>query len=126
MNIRFAEPRDLPALKLIHSQFYEKDFPFPNLQHFIGTFVVTDDNDRIITFGGVRYLLEAVALTNKNFSPRQRKAALNQLLYGLGMITQENKFDKFHVFITESDWKKHLLKSGFNPCVGEALYIDVE
>jgi hypothetical protein len=125
--IRNLSERDLPKLLDIHRNFYEKEFIFPELNDpkWLGKYVVTDDYDNVILFGGVRLLAESVAMTDKRYSVRERKAALIKLLQASLFVSSHLNFDQLHAFIQDETWSKHLKKYGFKPCKGAPLVINL-
>jgi hypothetical protein len=122
MNIRLAHDRDLDAVRELHALYFSDKFEFPDLTHFLCLMVVEDDNGKIITFGGVRTILEAVAITDMSSSARIRREALYKLLQGSIFTANAHKYIEIHCFIQQSvGWFKHLIKVGFKQCKGTAL-----
>jgi hypothetical protein len=124
--IRQLQEKDLPKLVEIHRQFYSNEFIFPEISDpkWLGKYVVTDDYDNIILFGGVRLLAESIAITDKRYSVRERRAALIKLLQASLFVSSQLNFDQLHAFIQDEAWEKHLKKFGFRVCKGTSLVID--
>lgn len=124
-KIRLLTPEDLPKLREIHDSFYKNQFEFPNFEdNYLCNFVITDENDKIIIGGGLRNTVEATILTDKNFSVRNRRIALYQVLESCEYIARRSGFPKLYVVTEDENWKRHLLKQGFLSR-GDCLSVDV-
>lgn len=122
MNIRPLKESDLPVIEELHKKFYEGEFDLVEIyNNSIGLFVVTDDNDKIICVGGVRPIAEAVLITDKDRSVRERRSALYRVLDASEYITKNSGFDQLHVFVQDEEWMKHLSKIHFKPTAGRSL-----
>ena len=77
--IRSFDPSDLDELKRIHSLHFKDEFYLPDFMDYICAFVVEDEQG-IITFGGIRDIAECVTVTNKDRDPKDRIRALYQIL----------------------------------------------
>ncbi len=125
MKIRQLEYDDIDALLKIHHRFYTKDAP-PNFnKDFI---VITDDEDHIITCGGIELMAEAIILTNKQFSPHARTSALLELLRSLMLTCGRNHYDFLHATIADDldeTWIRTLGLVGFKPLMGKVLVKEV-
>ncbi len=125
MIIRNYQDSDLEQLKQIHERYYKEEFSITEFyQNFISLFSVVDD-DKIISVGGVRNIAESVIVTNKSFSPRQRREALLQMLQAQSYTTNKNGFNQLHAFVQDKFWEAQLIDYGFKPCKGSAVYIGV-
>src|SRR3990167_8568828 len=99
MIIRALQPSDIDKLREIHTKFYETEFLFPNfLEKFIGSFVV-DDNENVISGGGVKSIAESIIITNRDYSPHERKSALLQILQASIFVANRNGFEQLHAFV---------------------------
>lgn len=126
MIIRSITPFDIERIKRIHERHYKTEFDLPNLFHaFHGVFAVTDDSDNIITVGGVRPLAEVVAVTDKDFSVRDRREALYKLLDGMAFIAGNHNYDAIHCFVQDRIWLSQLLEVGFRHTKGTSLLFEV-
>lgn len=112
--IRSILPNDLDQLKRIHEKFYSNEFAFPDfLNKYLCAFSVVDDNDNIISTGGVRLILESVIITDQDLSPRKRMKALYEILTASQFVAQNNGFHTLNAFVDNEIWRKHLMKIGF-------------
>lgn len=123
MIIRSLQSNDLEKLKDIHEKFFKDDFPLPDFTKFICAFVVTDTNDRVISGGGIRTICESVIVTDKDFSARDRKQALLEMLQSSIYFANKSGFDQIHAFVTDDKWYEKLKKYGFNDCKGRVIFI---
>ena len=71
-----------------------------------------------------KILLEAIAITDKRRSVRERREALYKLLQAELFCCSVYNFDQLHAFIQDPVWAAHLKKNGFRVCKGSALVID--
>lgn len=126
MKIRGITGNDFKELRAIWEKFYAEEFEFPDfVSHFLcGTIVVNDDN-RIITAGGVRTIAEAVVMTDKDQPVKDRREALYKMLNVFLYNAHVNKYHEMHAFIQEPSWREILEKRGFRLTKGNALVIDV-
>lgn len=107
----------------IHEKFFKDDFAFPDFKKFICAFVVTDQHDRIVCGGGIRPIAESIIITDKNFSPRDRKTALLEMLQAQIYFANKSGFDQVHAFVTDEKWYEKLKLYGFNDCKGKVVFI---
>lgn len=127
MIIRDFYPRDIDILKLIHKQYYASEFNFPNFYHkFLDALTILTNDERIIVSGGVKTILEAVAITDKSIPVQQRADALDQLLKLSSISAKSAGYDQIHVtVIDDPSWESRLRRTGFNEVKGKVLYLDV-
>lgn len=125
MITRLMLPSDLEKVKAIHEKHYSTEFAFPDFEHdhYLPLFCVVDANDTVVSAGGVRSILESVIITNKDFSPRDRREALLEVLQSSLYLARNCKYDQIHAFIQDENWSNQLKKYGFEKCKGEALYL---
>jgi len=122
--IREIQVGDLEQLKWIHAKYYKDQFEFPDfLEHFLCVFTVTDNSGSIITTGGVRTVIESIAITDQSRSVRVRRRALYELLAASQYVISKSGYEHLHAFIQDEKWYNHLLKIGFVPTKGKALVI---
>lgn len=120
--IRLYHPNDLLDVNRIYEQ-YSLEFEMPNFNDYVCAFTIVK-NDEIVSIGGVRNLLEAVVLTDKNKSIRIRHEALHQMLDVLKMVAIQNGKNEIHAsIINDEKWKRHLKNIGFQPTKGEILVL---
>lgn len=124
--IRGLREQDLEKLRSIHRRFYANEFSFPDFsKHFINVFVITDSNDDLISVGGVRPILEIVAITDKDKIVKERVGALGDLLTISAFIAEHDKFDELHCFVQDDTWMKQLMKKGFVETKGKSLVFKI-
>src|SRR3990167_3721699 len=92
MIIRALQPSDIDKLREIHTKFYETEFLFPS-------FLVVDDNENVISGGGVKSIAESIIITNRDYSPHERKSALLQILQASIFVANRNGFEQLHAFV---------------------------
>lgn len=124
--IRQFKSEDINQIKEIHEKFYKDEFSLIDFcQRFLNFFVIEED-EQIICAGGVRAIAESVIITNKDFSPKIRRASLYQMLDAQMFTCGKDGYKHLHAFIQDETWKEHLKKVGFQDCKGNALYIEVK
>lgn len=125
MNIRSLEPNDLEILKEIHEKHFKDEFVLPDfLRRYLCAFTVEDD-EGIITIGGVRPIAEVVTVTNKDRTPRNRLDALYRVLDVSIFVAQKHDYDQLHAFVQDKRWSNRLYKNGFRPTKGKSLVLDI-
>jgi hypothetical protein len=118
-------PEDIIPLKMIHHKYYRDEFDFPEFEkHFLNAYVVEQDED-IITAGGVRQIAEVVGLTNKGISVRKRKEALEHLLSASVFTADVNNYNSLHAFVDSGDWENQLRKTNWSPIKGKGLIFHI-
>ncbi len=126
-NIRNITESDIPQLRKIHSQFFQNEFTFADFcQSWLTNFVITDDNNDIISAGAIRPIMEIVAVTNYEKSPRIRRSALYDMLTIAQYVLRDTNFTQLHAFIQDEKWLGQLQKAGFRRCVGIPVFIDMK
>lgn len=124
MIIRTLQATDLDELRKIHQKHFAEEFSFPDFYNkFIGCFLVEDDG-RIISAGGIRTIVEAVVITDKDVMIHQRYKALEKLNIAFNFGALFHGYDSFHAFIQDREWKNHLLTKGFTPIKGDGLFME--
>lgn len=120
--IRAVLESDLEKIKEIHRKYYADEFNIPDFnKHFINSFVITDSENNIISAGGIRPILEVVAVTDKDKMVRERVSALNDLLTISAFIAEHDGFDELHCFVQDENWLRQLKKKGFVETKGKSL-----
>ena len=126
MNIRAITLKDIEILKDLHYRFYKDEFEFPDfLNNFLSSFVVTDDNDKIIIGGGVRLITESVIVTDKNYPIKDRRLALLEILRASMFTAARENYNELHAFVQDDKWMRHLKTHGFRDTKGKALVINL-
>ena len=122
--IRCFTPDDLDELRRIHSAHFENEFFEPDFLRYLCAFTVEDEKG-IITFGGVRHIVECVTVTNKDRNPVDRIKALYQIMDASIFMTKKYGFDQMYVWSQNPKWAKRLRKNGFREPVGQSLILDL-
>jgi hypothetical protein len=124
MRIRYFDITDMYEVTRLHKKFYADEFPLPDFNNpsFLTKYVVEDDKGKIIFFGGLNLLVEAVAITDKDASPRDIHTALDKFLT---VATLTDKFTQLHCTVFDPKWMKQLVKRGFQKCKGVFLYYNI-
>lgn len=129
MKIRETRRSDKEIIDKIYTDFYSKnEYPefFNEDGKFQCPFVVTDDNDRIIVAGGVKTIVEAVFVTDKNIPPLVRLDALFQGLGSVIFIAKGMKYQQIHAFVNNDEsYTKILQKYGFKLIDAKLLVLDI-
>jgi hypothetical protein len=126
MTIRALTPNDIDEIRKIHNLFYKDEFEFPDfLNNFLCAFVVIDDDEKIISAGGVRMIAESVLITDLNHSTRDRRKALYQVLEASQYLTLNADFKELHAFVQDDKWSRHLNRVGFLPTKGKSLVLEL-
>lgn len=126
MNIRLLKLEDEQELREIHAKYYSEEFTFDDFTRgFLISFAVEDESGRIISAGGLRPLVEAVIMTDKSHSVRDRREALYNMLAAFVLAGMERKIDSIHAFIQDEDWLNHLKQIGFKETKGKSLVLNI-
>lgn len=127
--VRLLNGSDLPALLSIHQKFHEKDFPFPSFNgHFLGSYAITDDNDKIIVAGGLEQIVEMIALHDMSRPITERREAFYKLLQCCLFMADKCGYDQVHCqpLPASKSWERHIVKAGFKPCKNRMYFADVK
>ncbi len=121
MQVRPITEADVEELKVIHKRFYEHEFSFEDfISNFYASCIIANGDEQIVVAGGIRPLIEIVAVTNKDLSVRTRKEALYKFLQ---VAMQSSQGEGLHAFIQDETWEKHLKRFGFTETVGKSLVL---
>lgn len=124
MKTRAMNENDVMFLRDIHRRYYANEFSFPNfLKNWVGCFVITDDEDRILIGGGVKPLAESVIITNKDMNVRLLGRALIETAKVSEYLCENAKIEQLHAFVQDAQYKSHLLRHGFEPTKGDSLVL---
>lgn len=127
MQVRNINSSDIDTLKRIHELYFKNEFDFPDfLNGWLCSFLVENEDGRIISAGGVRCITESVLITDKSFSVRERKEALMEMLRASIYTSHKFNFDQLHAFIQNDNWYNHLLKVGFKPTKGKSMVLEIK
>jgi|SRR6185437_9836792 len=124
MQIRLFQEKDLNQLKVIWEKYYKDDFVFPiqNNRCYLDKFIVTDDNDNIICFGGPEVNIELSALTNQDFNKVTCGRALLEIYRASLLSTARHNFNHIYVSQSSDSIENWLIKEGFRLSNGKWYY----
>lgn len=125
MIVRSIESWDYKEVKEIHEKYYKEEFEFPGFLNNYLMGIVVEDDSRIIVCGGIRTIVEAVAVTNKDIRVEKRREALYNLLNASTYYTRKKGYNQLHAFIQDPKWERHLIKAGFHPTKGHSLVMEI-
>lgn len=110
----------------IYQKFYGDNFPFPDFfDKFICAFSIVEDG-KLVLSGGVRTILEAVAVTDKHNPVRLRRDSLYQLLNACSYVATVKGYKEIHTSIQHDEkWEDQLKKVGFNEVNGKVLVLKI-
>ena len=124
--IRALLKRDIGLIKTIHEKYYEKEFELSELNRFLCSFTSVGADDKPIVAGGIRTIVEAVIVTDKDIALEQRIDALKEWVITARKSTKDAGYSEMTAFVQDDKWYRHLLKYGFLPTAGKSLVIGVE
>jgi len=120
--IKALTPIDLAKVKELHEKHYKEEFSWPDFgKNFLGCFTALDQEGRIVSAGGVRTISEAIIITDKSLPAGIRRDALLEMMSASIYVAQHFGYDSIHAFVQEQGWKSHLMKTGFQPIIGDGL-----
>lgn len=122
--IRACTPDDLEEIKRIHDLFYKETHELPNFMNFLCAFIIEDEQG-IVTAGGVRDIAEVIAVTNKTRDSVDRAKALYHLRDASAFVCKSQGYDRMHIWSQDPKYSKRLQKNGFRPAPGQSLIIDL-
>lgn len=123
--IRSLQIEDLEIIAQIHQKFYKDEFELPNfLNNYLCAFVESDEQG-IITVGGVRTILECIAITDKDRSVKDRRKALYNILRASSYFAEKYNYNQLHAFVQDDNWVRHLNKVGFISTKGKSLILNI-
>ena len=124
--IRNPTEEDWQNLRKIHAKFFAGEFSFEDfLLGSMFNFVITDENEEIITGSSVRPIAEIVTVTNLEKSPRIRRQALYDSLEIARFNLKRTPLNQIHAFVQNQTWEVQLIRAGFRRTSGNSLYINV-
>lgn len=124
MNIRAFTPADLDELKRIHSLHFANEFHLPDFLQYICAFVIEDEQG-ILTIGGIRDIAECVAVTNLDRGAVDRAKALYKLLDASTFVCRKSDYDQMYVWSQNPRYSRRLMKNGFRLPQGQSLILDL-
>ena len=125
--IRSIQKEDFGRLYTIWEKFYKNEFEFPDfLSNYLCAFSSVDSNGDIISTGGIRTIVEIVAMTDLDKSAFKRRRALYEILAASTFTAGKYGFNELHAFIIENKrWENCLQKVGFRPTRGNGLVLSL-
>ena len=121
--LRPIKSEDIPKLKELLIEHFGDEFQFHEFfDHAISTFIYTEQG-KIISAGSVRSILEALTITDKSATAKERYRAFSTILSASGSVCNRHGYRELHAFIQDPHWYRILQKVGFKPTVGKALVI---
>lgn len=127
MKIRALTREDLPEIKAIHEKYYKGDFEEPDFSKgYLGAFVVTNDDGKIVMAGGVRPLAETILVTDKDTNPHLLGDALLEALRYSLFTCARYKIDELMAFVKDEGYRRHLEDYGFVLRQGKALVMELK
>jgi hypothetical protein len=122
MRIRPVLPEDTEAINSIFTKHHKDAFGIPDKTI---TEAIVSEEDRVIAYGAVTLLAEAVMVLDLDASLREKDFALKQLIWQ-AIQGVSGKMDGLHAFVQDPEFAKVLKKHfGFKTCKGEALYLGI-
>ena len=112
--IRAIELGDFAGVHNIWKKYYESQFAFPDFLNYMCAFVVCDDQERIITAGGIKPIAEALLITDKSVGTMTRSRAFGEMRAALEFVARTKGFNNLYAFIKDDpSWSTILGKVGF-------------
>lgn len=124
INIRSFRPSDIEEVRKIHAEHFINEFDFPDFMNYVCA-VVIEDEQGIITTGGIRDIAECVAVTNMNRSAQDRIRALYHLMDASIFACRKVNYDQMYVWSQNSQYTRRLKRNGFKLPVGQSLILDL-
>lgn len=122
MRIRSVLPEDTEAVERIFTQHHKDSFGIPK-KCFLDAIV--SEEDKVIAYGAVTLLAEAVMVLDLDASLKEKDWALRQLIWQ-AIQGVSGKMDGLHAFVQDPKFAELLKKHfGFRTCKGEALYLEI-
>lgn len=126
LKVRKLTPLDINYLRKIHDKYFAHEFDFDHLfGHSLGSFVVVDEDDKILVGGQVQAIAEVSIVTDKDYDVEWRRQALLEFLKIAKMTTKTAHMTQLHAFVQDQNWMRHLKKYGFTETKGQALVTNV-
>ena len=128
MKLRPLHQDDESLLRDLNAEYYPND-AYPDFKrHLSPVLAVVDDEDKIITAGGVELIAEGVSITDKSRSPHTRGKALRMLMQSMLLTCGRVNQNFLQISVTDEDWTwmRALEGDGFKPTGGRQFYIEVK
>lgn len=124
INIREFRPDDVEEVRRIHATHFANEFNFPDFMNYICAIVIEDEQG-IITAGGIRDIAECVAVTNMYRSAHDRIKALYHLLGASKFVCKDVGYDQIYVWSQNFKYTRRLKRNGFKLPAGQSLILDL-
>jgi len=122
ISVRAGTPEDWDDIVRISK---EQDYPFPDLSNLVSFRVVVKDG-KVIAFGYVRLLAEAVFAPSKE-SKKDIGASLKLIYERMLEDVKEQRFKQVHVFSMPHEYGDILIKHfGFEDIIGRSQVLNIE
>jgi hypothetical protein len=119
--VRSIKVEDIEIIHKVWLRHFKEQFQFPDfLNGFLCSFAVESKGD-LIAIAGIKPILESIIVVDKDFSPRERRTALLEILDTSEYFGKQNGFDQLHAFIQEPQYLNQLIRYGFNKTKGQAV-----
>lgn len=107
---------DVDHLRELHEKYYSQ-FDFPDFfKECIANFgIIDEESNEIVIAGGVRPIAESLLVTDQKFNRIKIGRALVLAQRISEYICQNSGLDELHAFVTNEDYKNHLIQHGFSP-----------
>jgi len=125
MKIRNFQQSDITDLIRIHEQYSDQFGIEEFKEEFKCFFTVTDDSDKVIVMGGVRFIPEVVILTDKTAAFKHKAKAVRLIDQAIRFVSLKAGLNNLHAFIQEDSWLKVLLRKGYRLTKGTAIVTDL-
>jgi hypothetical protein len=109
MNIRKYRPEDAGKVDEIYDRCWLGTFGRPNLSHVLSAAVIEDDG-KVIAFGCLELMVEAVMIVDTDAPVDKRVEALTQLIETAKFVARDKTFERFYVFPSDSHFLGILMK----------------
>lgn len=122
MIVRSLEIKDIPVIAELHQTYY-KELELPDFTKGLCSFVIGDNEP--VCIGMVKTYAEAIILTDKSKSLRQKREALYQVLDIGAYVAKQHGYQQLHAVTLDEHYAEILLKRGFDRVRGHNLVIDI-
>jgi hypothetical protein len=127
MTIRAFEANDEAELRKIHQKFFANQFSFFEFcRGYFCRFTVLDSDNQIIVSGGVRPIVEMVAISNLDLPVKDRRAGYLELLSACKSIAAQTGARGLHAFVQDDKWERVIKRFGFRETKGKAFCVELE
>ncbi len=120
MKFRAFTQDDVSRMNELHHKYFS-EFECPDFTNFLCSFVLTDENDNDVMYGGVRALAETILVTDKSVNRHILGKALLDALEVSKFTCDKYNIDLLNVFVKDPVYQRHLIKHGFEIRSGNVL-----